>query len=71
MASSTHSLSDLYNEDGHYRPEILREYWDQAVMSLLQQPDNYRSSGGVQLELRWHDGAWRIVPNEKLLQLLT
>ena len=68
---STHAVGDLYNESGNYRPELVREAWDQAVAELLQQPENYRSSGGVQLELRWHDGAWHIVPNEKLLQLLT
>lgn len=67
---STHSVGDLYNENGNYRPELLRDAWDQAVAELLQTPENYRGSGGVQLELRWHDGAWHIVPNEKLLQLL-
>ncbi len=68
---STHPLGDLYNENGNYRPELLLDAWDEAVETLLLTPENYRSSGGVQLELRWHDGAWRIVPNEKLLQLLT
>lgn len=68
---STHPVGDLYNEAGNYRPELLLDAWDEAVEQLLLTPENYRSSGGVQLELRWHDGAWRIVPNEKLLQLLT
>ena len=69
--ASTHSVGELYNENGNYRPELVREAWEQAATELLQQPENYRSSGGVQLELRWHDGAWHIVPNEKLLQLLS
>ncbi len=69
--ASTHSVGDLYAENGKYRPELMREAWDQAVSELLQQPEEYQSSGGVQLELRWENGAWRIVPNEKLLQLLT
>jgi hypothetical protein len=47
------------------------EAWDHAMLELLQHPDDYRSSAGVQLELRWHDGAWHVVPNAKLLQLLT
>lgn len=67
---STHPVGDLYNENGNYRPELMWDAWDQAVAELLQQPENYRSSGGVQLELHWKDGAWRIVPNEKLLQML-
>ena len=67
---STHPVGDLYDESGRYRPELLRDAWDEAVAELLQQPENYQSSGGVQLELRWHEGGWRIVPNEKLLQLL-
>ena len=67
---STHSVGDLYNENGNYRPELLLDAWDQAVTELLRTPENYRSAGGVQLELRWYDGAWHIVPNDKLLQLL-
>ena len=43
----------------------------EAVLELLQQSENYRSSGGVQLELRWRDGQWRIAPTERLLQMLT
>ena len=69
---SSHPVGELYNENGNYRPELMWEAWDQAMLELLhQQLDDYRSSAGVQLELRWHDGAWHIVPNEKLLQLLT
>ena len=68
--ASTHPVGDLYNENGNYRPELLRDAWDQAVAELLQHPESYRSSGGLQLELRWYEGRWRIVPNEKLLQLL-
>ena len=69
---SSHSVGELYNENGNYRPELMWEAWDQAVLELLQQhPEDYRSSAGVQLELRWHDGAWHVVPNDKLLQLLT
>ena len=68
--ASTHPVGDLYNENGNYRPELLRDAWDQAVAELLQHPESYRSSGGLQLELRWQEGRWRIVPNEKLLQLL-
>ena len=67
---STHPVGDLYNENGNYRPELMWDAWDQAVAELLQHPENYRSSGGMQLELHWQDGAWRIVPNEKLLQML-
>ncbi|MBR0199151.1 MAG: serine hydrolase [Oscillospiraceae bacterium] len=68
---SSHSVGDLYNESGNYRPELMWEAWDHAMLELLQHPDDYRSSAGVQLELRWHDGAWHVVPNDKLLQLLT
>ena len=68
---SSHSVGDAFNEKGTYRPELLREYWDQAVLEKLQHPEDYRSSGGAQLELRFRNGAWRIEPTEKLLQLLT
>ena len=69
---SSHSVGELYNENGNYRPELMWEAWDQAVLELLQQhPEDYRSSTGIQLELRWHDGAWHVVPGDKLLQLLT
>lgn len=69
---SSHPVGDLYNENGNYRPELMWEAWDQAVLELLQQhAEDYRSSTGIQLELRWHDGAWHVVPSDKLLQLLT
>ena len=71
LYGSTHPLGDLYNEKGNYRQELMLESWDQAVLELLQQSENYRSSGGVQLELRWRDGQWRIAPTERLLQMLT
>ncbi len=66
-----HPVSELYGEDGSYRPELLRESWDQAVEVMLLHPENYARTAGVQLELRWHDGAWHIVPSERLLVLLT
>ena len=69
--ASTHPVSELYDDNNRYRADLMQEAWNQAVAELLQHPENYRSSGGMQLELRWHDGAWRIVPNEKLLQMLT
>ena len=71
LYGSTHPLGDLYNEKGNYRQELMLESWYQAVLELLQQSENYRSSGGVQLELRWRDGQWRIAPTERLLQMLT
>jgi hypothetical protein len=67
----SHPVSELYGEDGSYRPELLRESWGQAVDVMLQHPENYTHSASVQLELRWHDGAWHIVPSERLLALLT
>lgn len=67
----SHPVSELYDESGSYRPELLRESWDQAVDVMLQHPEDYLHTVGVQLELRWHDGAWHIVPSERLLALLT
>ena len=67
----SHPVSELYGEDGSYKPELLRESWDQAVDVMLLHPEDYTRTAGVQLELRWHDGAWHIVPSERLLALLT
>ena len=69
--AATHPISQLYDESGSYRPELLRETWDQAVDVMLLHPENYVRSVSLQLELHWHDGAWHIVPNERLLSLLT
>ena len=68
--ASTHSVSELYDENNNYRPELMREAWSQALDTLLEQPEKYLSAGGAQVELRWRDGAWRIVPGEKLLEML-
>ena len=69
--ASSQQVGDLYDEKGNYRAELMWDAWDQAVEELLQHPENYRRTGGAQLELRWHDGAWYIVPNEKLLQMFS
>ena len=68
--ASTHPVSDLYDEDDNYRPELMREAWDKAVGGLMSDPGKYETAGGLQLELCWHDGAWHILPSEKLLELL-
>ena len=68
--ASTHPVSDLYDENDNYRPELMREAWDKAVDGLLSDTSKYETAGGLQLELHWHDGAWHILPSEKLLELL-
>jgi hypothetical protein len=67
--ANSHTGSELFEGDS-YRPDLMCEGWAQAVPTLLQDPQ-LLSSGGVELELRWRDGAWHIVPNERLLILLS
>lgn len=69
--AATHPVSQLYDESGSYRADLLRENWDKAVDVMLLHPENYIRSVSMQLELRWHDGAWHIVPDGRLLSLMT
>ena len=69
--ANSHKVSELYDENNNYRPELMREGWAQAIPVLLENSKDYMSSSGVELELVWYDGAWHIVPGERLLVLLT
>ena len=45
--ANTHPVSELYDENNNYRPELMREGWEAAVPELLKNPRAFLSSSGV------------------------
>ena len=67
----TMDRESVYDEDGNYRPEVAGMAYDQAMVSLLQQPQDYYGSVGVRVELALTKGGWKIVPTKALVSALT
>ena len=67
----TMPLEILYDEDGNTRREAAEEAYDRAMLSLLEEPEAYYASEGIELELRLTEKGWRIVPGRDLLNALS
>ena len=65
------SPDELYGEEGGYKPELKEQAALQALAQLLEHKENYLTSTGLQLELRYEQESWQVVVNDKLLQVLT
>ena len=53
------------------RPAFAGEAYDRAMVNLLQSPQDYYSSVGVQVELTLTGDGWKIVPTKNLVSALT
>ena len=65
------SRSTVYGEDGGYLPEFSQEVYSLAMGSLLTHAEDYYTTAGVQLTLRYQEGGWYIVPDQALLKALS
>ena len=62
---------EVFDESGNYRPDIPRRAYEAAVLSLLARQEEYRVATGIQVELSYQRGDWKLVPGANLLKLLT
>ena len=65
------SPSELYGESGGYKPELREQAALQALSRLLEHKEDYMTSTGLQLELRYRQESWRVVMNSNLLRVLS
>lgn len=63
--------SDVYNEDGSYRDEVVRRAWEEALSARRERAEEYSAERELTLTLRYADREWRIVPDEALLTALS
>ena len=68
---SAANASDIYNDDGSYRDEVVMQAWNEALQTRLEQPDNYMTSTLFPLYLTAGDGSWKAAADEALLRALS
>ena len=66
----TRSRAQLYDEEGQYLPEVAREAYYTAVTRVLENPGEYTTTVGIQLELEYVDGGWFLIPSQTLLNAI-
>ena len=69
--AKTMPLESLYDEDGNTRREAAEEAYDRAMLSLLENAEEYYATEGIELELRLTEDGWKIVPGTALLNALS
>ena len=63
--------SELVDENGDYLSTVTGAAYSAAIESLLNTGERYTATSGLELELRYENGAWKIVVDQKLLAALS
>ena len=63
-------ISEVYDENRRYRPEVADEAYLAALNAVLQSPQNYYYETEFQLPLAYADGRWQVLANPALLRAL-
>ena len=67
----TMARSQIYDENGDYRPEAAGLAYDRAMAELLKTPQDYYSSVGQRVQLTLTRDGWKIVPTKDLMAALS
>ena len=63
--------ADVLTEDGGYVPELVMAHLRTALEELAESPEDFRRSWTLTVPLTFADGAWKLVPDQALIQALT
>lgn len=63
--------SELLDENGNYRPEVTEKAYLDTLRELLAQPDKYKTSVGLNIELYYTVDGWRIMADDPLIFALS
>ncbi len=63
--------SQVVDEQGNYLPEFTERAYLEALQTLLERPERYRTSVGLNLQLYYTTEGWRIITDSQLLQALS
>ena len=63
--------SDIYDENGEYRNDLLAGCLDRALRTVLGDPGAFAVKKEVTLRAAYSDGQWRILPDGGLAEALT
>lgn len=61
---------ELYDSENHYLPQVAQEAYSAAVKAVLEKPETYYNTTGIQLELQYVDGDWLLLPDRSLLSAI-
>lgn len=62
--------SAVYDENNNFKPEVTQKAYTQAVGELLEKPEYYRTTSGMELTLVYTNDGWKIQADEDLLRAL-
>ena len=63
--------SEVVDEQGNYLPALTERAYLEALQELLEHPDRYRTSVGLDLQLNYTTDGWRILTDSRLIQALS
>ena len=63
-------MSAIYDDNNQFRPEATQKAYATAVDQLLEKPELYRTTTGMELELIYTSEGWRIQADDALLHAL-
>ena len=66
----TRSLSDVYDENRRYRPEVANEAYLAALNVVLENAERYYAEAAFDLSLAYTDSRWQIITSPALLRAL-
>ena len=69
-AAAAEDKTEIYNEDNSYRSELVNQALNDAVTQALGE-DAQTVTRDVTLGLIYQDGAWWVVPDQALLQIIS
>ena len=62
---------EVFDENSSYLPGIPQRAYEAAVLKLMEGSGEYRLTTGIQVELSYQRGGWKLVPSANLLKLLS
>ena len=64
-------MTEVYDENGEYLPSLAETAYREALRDVISHAEDYYTYTGITLELRESNGTWLIVPDERLISVLS
>ena len=58
---------EVYDDDNNYLPAVTQEAYSKAVEKVLAKAEDYYTTVGIRLEIKYTGGRWLAVANQTLL----
>ncbi len=68
--SSARLGSEIYNDDGSYRDEVVSSVWTEVLSARLAHADDYCAVSSLRIDLVYRDGRWLVQADEALMRAL-